>query len=156
MGPVKVASSEDFEQAMSRVPSLSSPFLLGFDEIERVLDRVAKGAEGYPPYNIERIARDGQSPDRLRITLAVAGFTRDQLDVFIEENQLVIRGRQQDDKTRQYLHRGIAARQFQRTFVLAEGMEVMGADLKNGLLSIDLVRPEPERVVKTIAIKEHE
>ena len=141
---------------MSRVPSLSSPFLLGFDEIERVLDRVAKGAEGYPPYNIERIARDGQSPDRLRITLAVAGFTRDQLDVFIEENQLVIRGRQQDDKTRQYLHRGIAARQFQRTFVLAEGMEVMGADLKNGLLSIDLVRPEPERVVKTIAIKEHE
>jgi HSP20 family molecular chaperone IbpA len=156
MGPVKVASSEDFEQVMSRVPSLSSPFLLGFDEIERVLDRVAKGAEGYPPYNIERIARDGQSPDRLRITLAVAGFTRDQLDVFIEENQLVIRGRQQDDKTRQYLHRGIAARQFQRTFVLAEGMEVMGADLKNGLLSIDLVRPEPERVVKTIAIKEHE
>jgi HSP20 family molecular chaperone IbpA len=141
---------------MSRVPSLSSPFLLGFDEIERVLDRVAKGADGYPPYNIERIACDGKSPDRLRITLAVAGFTRDQLDVFIEESLLVIRGRQQDDKTRQYLHRGIAARQFQRTFVLAEGMEVLGADLKNGLLSIDLVRPEPERVVKTIAIKEHE
>jgi HSP20 family molecular chaperone IbpA len=141
---------------MSRVPSLSSPFLLGFDEIERVLDRVAKGADGYPPYNIERIACDGKSPDRLRITLAVAGFTRDQLDVFIVESQLVIRGRQQDDKTRQYLHRGIAARQFQRTFVLAEGMEVLGADLKNGLLSIDLVRPEPERVVKTIAIKEHE
>jgi HSP20 family molecular chaperone IbpA len=141
---------------MSRVPSLSSPFLLGFDEIERVLDRVVKGADGYPPYNIERIAGDGQSPDRLRITLAVAGFTRDQLDVFIEESQLVIRGRQQDDKSRQYLHRGIAARQFQRTFVLVEGMEVLGADLKNGLLSIDLVRPEPERVVKTIAIKEHE
>ena len=141
---------------MSRVPSLSSPFLLGFDEIERVLDRVVKGADGYPPYNIERIAGDGQSPDRLRITLAVAGFTRDQLDVFIEESQLVIRGRQQDDKSRQYLHRGVAARQFQRTFVLVEGMEVLGADLKNGLLSIDLVRPEPERVVKTIAIKEHE
>ena len=96
---------------MSRVPSLSSPFLLGFDEIERVLDRVAKGADGYPPYNIERLPRDGQNPERLRITLAVAGFTRDQLDVSIEESQLVIRGRQQDDKTRQYLHRGIAARQ---------------------------------------------
>ena len=141
---------------MSRVPSLSSPFLLGFDEIERVLDRVTKGSDGYPPYNIERLPRDGNSPDRLRITLAVAGFTRDQLDVFIEEKQLVIRGRQQEDKSRQYLHRGIAARQFQRTFVLAEGMEVLGADLKNGLLSIDLVRPEPERIVKTIAIKESE
>ena len=138
---------------MSRVPSpLSSPFLLGFDEIERVLDRVAKGADGYPPYNIERLPREGNNPERLRITLAVAGFTRDQLDVTTEENQLVIRGRQQDDKSRQYLHRGIAARQFQRTFVLADGMEVLGADLKNGLLAIDLVRPEPERVVKTISI----
>lgn len=141
---------------MSRIPSLSSPFLLGFDEIERVLDRVAKGSDGYPPYNIERLARDAQSPERLRITLAVAGFTRDQLDVTVEENQLVIRGRQQDDKTRQYLHRGIAARQFQRTFVLADGMEVLGADLKNGLLMVDLARPEPERIVKTIAINEHD
>lgn len=137
---------------MSRVPSLSNPFLLGFDEIERVLDRVTKGADGYPPYNIERLGRDGQTPERLRITLAVAGFTRDQLDVTIEESQLVIRGRQQDDKARQFLHRGIAARQFQRTFVLADGMEVLNADLKNGLLSIDLVRPEPARTVKTIAI----
>jgi HSP20 family molecular chaperone IbpA len=141
---------------MSRVPSLSSPFLLGFDEIERALDRVAKGADGYPPYNIERLGRDGQSPERLRITLAVAGFNRDQLDVTIEENQLVIRGRQQDDKTRQYLHRGIAARQFQRTFVLADGMEVLNADLKNGLLSIDLARPELERIVKSIAINERD
>jgi HSP20 family molecular chaperone IbpA len=141
---------------MSRVPSLSSPFLLGFDEIERVLDRVAKGADGYPPYNIERLARDANSPERLRITLAVAGFTRDHLDVTIEESQLLIRGRQQDDKSRQYLHRGIAARQFQRTFVLAEGMEVLGADLKNGLLSIDLARPEPERIVKQISIKDCE
>jgi HSP20 family molecular chaperone IbpA len=130
--------------------------LLGFEEIERVLDRVAKGADGYPPYNIERLARDARNPDRLRITLAVAGFTRDQLDVSIEESQLVIRGRQQDDKSRHYLHRGIAARQFQRTFVLAEGMEVLGADLKNGLLSIDLIRPEPERIIKTIAINEQE
>src|SRR3979411_3104606 len=142
---------EDFE-TMSRVPSLSSPFLLGFDEIERVLDRVAKGADGYPPYNIERLPRDGQNPERLRITLAVAGFPRDHLDVCIEESQLVIRGRQQDDKTRQCLHRGIAARQFQRTFVLADGMEVLGADLKSGLLSIDLARPEPERIVKSISI----
>ena len=141
---------------MSRVPTLSSPFLLGFEEIERVLDRVAKGSDGYPPYNIERLVRDANNPDRLRITLAVAGFTRDQLDVSIEESQLVIRGRQQDDKSRQYLHRGIAARQFQRTFVLAEGMEVLSADLKNGLLSIDLIRLEPERMIKTIAINEQE
>jgi len=141
---------------MSRVPSLSSPFLLGFDEIERALDRVAKASEGYPPYNIERLGRDAESPERLRITLAVAGFTRDQLDVTVEESQLVIRGRQQDDKSRQFLYRGIAARQFQRTFVLADGMEVLSADLKNGLLSIDLARPEPERVVKTISITHHD
>ena len=141
---------------MTRVPSLSSPFLLGFDEIERILDRVSKGSDGYPPYNIERLPRDAQNPERLRITLAVAGFTRDQLDVSIEESQLVIRGRQQDDKSRQFLHRGIAARQFQRTFVLADGMEVMGADLRNGLLSIDLVRPQPERIVKSIAINAEE
>ena len=141
---------------MSRVPSLSSPFLLGFDEIERALDRVSKAADGYPPYNIERVTRGEKNPECLRITLAVAGFTRDQLDVTVEENQLVIRGRQQDDKTRLYLHRGIAARQFQRTFVLAEGMEVLGADLKNGLLSIDLARPEPERIARTIAINEQE
>ena len=141
---------------MSRVPSLSSPFLIGFDQIERALDRVAKAADGYPPYNIERLGADDGNPERLRITLAVAGFTLDQLEVTVEEKELVIRGRQQDDKSRQYLHRGIAARQFQRTFVLADGMEVLGADLKNGLLSIDLVRPEPDRVVKTISIVEHE
>ena len=141
---------------MSRVPSLSSPFLLGFDEIERVLDRVTKASDGYPPYNIERLARDERNPERLRITLAVAGFTLDQLDVSVEENQLIIRGRQVEDKSRQFLHRGIAARQFQRTFVLADGMEVLGADLKNGLLSVDLVRPEPERLVRTISITPHE
>jgi HSP20 family molecular chaperone IbpA len=141
---------------MARVPSLSSPFLLGFDEIERALDRVAKAADGYPPYNIERMVRENGRPERLRITLAVAGFAREELDVTIEENQLMIRGRQNDEQTRQYLHRGIAARQFQRTFVLADGMEVLGADLKNGLLSIDLARPEPERVVKTIAINDQE
>lgn len=138
---------------MSRVPSLSSPFLLGFDQLERVLDRVTKGAEGYPPYNIERIAVSAEGPERLRITLAVAGFTRQQLEVTVEENQLLIRGRQQDDaEGRDYIHRGIAARQFQRVFVLADGMEVMGADLKNGLLSVDLARPEPERIVRRIDI----
>jgi len=141
---------------MSRVPSLSSPFLIGFDQIERALDRVAKAADGYPPYNIERLPRDENNPERLRITLAVAGFTLDQLEVSVEEKELLIRGRQQDDKSRQYLHRGIAARQFQRTFVLADGMEVLQADLKNGLLSIDLARPEPERVIKTINITEHD
>lgn len=138
---------------MSRVPSLSSPFLLGFDQLERVLDRVTKAAEGYPPYNIERIAPAGDQPETLRITLAVAGFTRDQLDVTVEESQLTIRGRQQDDgESRTFIHRGIAARQFQRVFVLADGMEVMGADLKNGLLSIDLARPEPQRIVRRIDI----
>ena len=130
---------------------------VGFDRLFSLLDQgIEGGAPGYPPYNIERVPREGNSPERLRITLAVAGFTRDQLDVTIEESQLVIRGRQQDDKARQYIHRGIAARHFQRTFVLAEGMLVLGADLKNGLLSIDLARPEPEKIVKTIAINEHE
>ena len=141
---------------MSRLPSLSSPFLLGFDEIERALDRVAKAADGYPPYNIERVGREQGSPERLRITVAVAGFTRDQLDVSVEERQLVIRGRQQDDKSRQYIHRGIAARQFQRTFVLADGIEVLGADLQNGLLSIDLARPDTARIARSIAINQRD
>ena len=136
---------------MSRIPSLSSPFLLGFDEVERALDRVIKGSDGYPPYNVERVAPGGQ-PERLRITLAVAGFTREQLDVTVEEKELVIRGRQVDETERVYLHRGSAARQFQRTFVLADGMRVLGAELKNGLLSVDLARPEPERVVRRITI----
>lgn len=138
---------------MSRVPSLNSPYLLGFDDIERALDRVTRTAsDGYPPYNIERLAKSPDAPERLRITLAVAGFTLDQLEVTLEERQLVIRGRQQDDKERVFLHRGIAARQFQRTFLLAEGMRVQGADLTNGLLSVDLARPEPERVVQKINI----
>ena len=142
---------------MTRMPNLNSPFLLGFDDIERALDRVSRTtSDGYPPYNIERLARGEIEPERLRITLAVAGFTRDQLDITVEENQLVIRGRQVDDKERQYLHRGIAARQFQRTFLLAEGMQVLGADLKNGLLSVDLARPEPERIIRKIDIAQRD
>jgi len=134
-------------------PTLNSPFLLGFDEIERALDRVARSAsDGYPPYNIERLQRTENEPERLRITLAVAGFTKDQLDVSLEENQLVIRGRQVEDRERQFIHRGIAARQFQRCFVLADGMRVIGAELKNGLLSVDLDRPEAERLVRKINI----
>jgi HSP20 family molecular chaperone IbpA len=138
---------------MSRIPSLSSPFLLGFDEIERALDRVGKSADGYPPYNIERLGPEGNKPDRLRITLAVAGFSPDALDVSVEDNELVIHGRQsEDDKDRVFLHRGIAARQFQRTFVLADGMQVMGAELKDGLLSVDLERPETVRAPRRIQI----
>jgi HSP20 family molecular chaperone IbpA len=132
---------------------MNSPFLLGFDDIEKALERVTRTAsDGYPPYNIERLASEADVPERLRITLAVAGFARNQLSVTLEEGQLVIRGRQQDDRERQFLHRGIAARQFQRSFLLAEGMQVLGADLADGLLSVDLVRPEPERIVKTIEI----
>jgi HSP20 family molecular chaperone IbpA len=142
---------------MTRVPGFNSPFLLGFDEIERALDRAVKASgDGYPPYNIERLPRSEHEPERLRITLAVAGFMRDQLEILLEEGQLLIRGRQIDDKTRQFLHRGIAARQFQRAFLLAEGMEVLGADLSNGLLAIDLARPEPERIIRRIDIVERD
>lgn len=139
---------------MSRITPFSSPLLLGFDTIEKSLERITKGSEGYPPYNIERISpsQDGSSVEKLRITLAVAGFTDDDLDVTTEENQLIIRGRQNEPEGREFLHRGIAARQFQRRFVLADGMQVVGAELKNGLLSVDLVRPEPERMVRKINI----
>jgi HSP20 family molecular chaperone IbpA len=138
---------------MTRISAFSSPLLLGFEEIERALDRVTKGAgDGYPPYNIERLARAGDKPERLRITLAVAGFSEAELDVTVEDNELIVRGKQQDEAERQFLHRGIAARQFQKTFVLAEGIEVRGAELKDGLLSIDLARPESARVAQRIAI----
>lgn len=133
---------------MTRVSLFSSPLLLGFDHMERMIERAAKsGAEGYPPYNIEQIGEDG-----LRITLAVAGFAMADLNITLEDNQLVIRGRQAEDKDRLYLHRGIAARQFQRAFVLAEGIQVTGAQLSNGLLHIDLTRPKPQPQVRTIQI----
>ena len=138
---------------MVRVTALSSPFLIGFDDIERALDKVAKtAADGYPPYNIERIAGAEKAPEKLRITLAVAGFSQDEIEVTVEENQLTIRGRQQDDKGRDYLHRGIAARQFQRSFLLADGMQALAAELAHGLLSIDLVRPQPVKMVRKIEI----
>jgi HSP20 family molecular chaperone IbpA len=135
---------------MSR--TLNSPFLLGFDELECTIDKLTRVADGYPPYNIERIIGTGGQVERLRITLAVAGFLRDQLEITIEEGQLVIRGRQKEEKERRYLHRGIAARQFQRVFLLADGMQVAEADLCNGLLTVDLIRPEPPRLVKKIDI----
>ena len=138
---------------MARMTMFSNPLLLGFDEVERALERVTKSAsDGYPPYNIERLPRSEDAPERIRISLAVAGFTSDQLDITLEENQLVIRGRQSEDRERQFIHRGIAARQFQRSFLLAEGMQVAGADLEHGLLSIDLVRPQAERIVKQVRI----
>ena len=137
---------------MTRLSVFNSPLLLGFDHFERMLERVSKiAADGYPPYNIERI-----DDNRLNITLAVAGFFTEDLEVSIENDQLMIRGKQIDDPDRLYLHRGIAARQFQRSFVLAEGIEVTGASLDNGLLSIDLVRPEPETRRRNIKIRKVE
>lgn len=138
---------------MTRLGMLSNPLLLGFEEIERLVDRAGKGADGgYPPYNIERVAAKDDGGELLRITLAVAGFTSEQLEVTLEDNQLTIRGRQQDEEPRDYLYRGIAARQFQRTFVLAEGIEVRNANLINGLLAVDLIKLEPEKTIRKIDI----
>ena len=138
---------------MSRITPFASPLLLGFDAMEKTLERLAKANDGYPPYNIERLqANSSGDPQRLRITLAVAGFSDDDLDVTVDENQLLIRGKQKEMADRDYLYRGIAARQFQRMFVLADGMQVAGAALKNGLLSIDLIRPDPVRMGRKINI----
>lgn len=131
-----------------RISLFDSPLFLGFDHFEKTFDRMRKGGEGYPPYNIEQIGENG-----LRITLAVAGFTMDDLDVEAQHGQLSIRGKQTDDPSRLYLHRGIAARQFQRAFVLADGIEVRGASLDNGLLHIDLERIMPEVETRKIEIK---
>jgi HSP20 family molecular chaperone IbpA len=134
---------------MNRTVYFNSPFLLGFEHLERLLERTAKSAgDGYPPYNIEQT-----SEDSLRIALAVAGFGREELNVTVEDRQLVIRGKQSEGSDRNFLHRGIAARQFQRAFVLAEGIEVTGATLENGLLAIELKRPKADTIVRTIEIK---
>ncbi|MDE0147545.1 MAG: Hsp20 family protein [Rhodospirillaceae bacterium] len=134
---------------MARLSLFNSPFLLGFDEFEQTVDRIAKAsADGYPPYNIEQTGENA-----LRIVLAVAGFTMDDLAVTVEGRQLVVRGRQAERDDRVYLHRGIAARQFQRTFMLADGIEVEGAALENGLLGIDLARPAVEEAVRSVPIR---
>ena len=141
---------------MNRITPFSSPLLLGFDGVERMLERMGKASDGYPPFNIERIRAAGQdgagSEPAIRITLAVAGFQPDDLEITTEDNQLTIRGSQSDREERDFLHRGIAARKFQKSFLFADGMRILGAQLKNGLLMIDLVKPEPERVVKKIEI----
>jgi len=134
---------------MSRLTVFNSPLLLGFDHFERMLDRVSKAqADGYPPYNVEQTGENS-----LRLTLAVAGFGLEDLGIQVEDNQLIVRGKQREEGERVFLHRGIAARQFQRAFLLAEGIEVKSAALDNGLLHIDLVRPQPESRVRTIEIK---
>jgi len=134
---------------MTRSTYFNSPFLLGFEHFERLLERAAKSAgDAYPPYNIE-----DRGGDRLKITLAVAGFSPSELAITVEDNELVIRGKQTETTDRTFLHRGIAARQFQRAFVLAEGIEVTGAELENGLLSIELARPRAQTLTRTIEIK---
>ena len=132
----------------TRLSVFDSPLFLGFDQFEKTIDRLRKTtSEGYPPYNIEQVGEEG-----LRITLAVAGFTMDDLDIELEKNQLTIRGKQKEEGERIYLHRGIAGRQFQRSFVLADGIEILGAYLDNGLLHIDMKRLEPESTARKIQI----
>jgi len=136
---------------MNRITPFSNPLLLGFDGVEKTLERIGKGTDGYPPYNIERLRLEGAT-SAIRITLAVAGFTQADLEITTEDNQLTIRGVQTDREEREFLHRGIAARQFQKSFLFADGMRILGAQLKNGLLMVDLAKPQPERVVKKIEI----
>lgn len=137
---------------MSRVPMFSAPFLLGFDAFEERVDRLAKAADGYPPYNIER-RFDAEGVETFLISIAVAGFAESELDVIAEDNQLLVRGRQRDESTREFLHRGIAARQFQRSFLLADGMVVKDALLSNGMLAITVLRPRTDKVARRIAIR---
>ena len=136
---------------MSRISVFSAPFLLGFDSFEERVDRLTKSADGYPPYNIERMT-DAEGTEQFLISIAVAGFGASELDVIAEDNQILVRGKQKDEPGKEFLHRGIAARQFARSFVLADGMEVTGARLENGLLELHLERPEPRRTVRRIQI----
>ena len=137
---------------MSRVSLFSAPFLLGFDAFEERVDRLAKSADGYPPYNIER-KLDADGTERFLISIAVAGFSATELEVLAEDNQLLVRGRQQDDPQREFLHRGIATRQFQRTFLLADGVVIKDAALGHGMLVIDIERPLAEKVARRIAVR---
>jgi len=137
---------------MSRVSMFSAPFLLGFDAFEERVDRLSKAADGYPPYNIERLL-DAEGAETFLISIAVAGFAEADLEVMTEDSQLLVRGRQKDDPARQYLHRGIAARQFQRSFLLADGMVVKDALLRNGMLTIAVIRPRAEKVARRIDIR---
>lgn len=137
---------------MSRISVFSAPFLLGFDSFEERIDRLARSAEGYPPYNIERSVGENGA-ERFLISIAVAGFARADLEVSVEDNQLMVRGRQADDPGRDFLHRGIAARQFQRSFLLADGMEVKDATLGHGMLVITLERPKAPKIARQIDIR---
>ncbi len=137
---------------MSRISVFSAPFLLGFDAFEERIDRLARSAEGYPPYNIERALGD-DGAERFLISIAVAGFAQSELDVTVEDNQLQVRGRQKDEPGKDYLHRGIAARQFQRNFLLADGMEVKNATLGHGMLVIELERPQAAKIARKIDIR---
>ena len=137
---------------MSRVSVFSAPFLLGFDAYEERIDRLSRAADGSPPYNIQRTL-DADRPERLLISIAVAGFAQAELEITQEDTQLVVRGRQKDDPNRQFLHRGIAARQFQRSFLLADGVEVKDAVLQHGMLVISVVRPKVEKLARQIQIR---
>jgi HSP20 family molecular chaperone IbpA len=137
---------------MSRVSLFSAPFLLGFDTYEERIDRLSRAADGYPPYNIEH-AVDADGTERFLISIAVAGFARAELEIMWEDNQLVVRGKQKDDPAREFLHRGIAARQFQRSFLLADGVEVKDAVLEHGMLVISVVRPKVEKLARRIEIR---
>ena len=137
---------------MSRLTLFSAPFVLGFDAFEERFDRLAKSADAYPPYNIEHV-HDTDGAERYVISIAVAGFTPDDLEVLVEDNQLSVRGRNSDGADRQFLHRGIATRQFQRTFLLAEGMRVENATMRDGLLVVSVLRPDVKKAVKRIDIE---
>lgn len=137
---------------MSRISVFSAPFLLGFDAFEERVDRLAKSADGYPPYNIERRV-DDDGTEQFLVSIAVAGFSANELEITAEDNQIVVRGRQKDEPGRQYLHRGIAARQFQRSFLLAEGMIVKDATLGHGMLVVALERPQAPKIARRIEIR---
>jgi len=137
---------------MTRLSLLSAPFLLGFDTFEERIDRMSKSADGYPPYNIERLS-SSDGTENYRIAIAVAGFSENELEIISEDNQLLVRGRNTNDESREFLHRGIAARQFQRSFLLADGMKVIDAELADGMLMIAVERPQPQKIARRIEIR---